>query len=108
MDTSASANARQPDRPQRLEVTLHLLTSGSPRISILSAQELLLEYRQFVVAQQTVASFCFGALEQEAAALPHSYLDQNGGAILAVADDYPVGFVAWRSLPNPALAAAWE
>lgn len=108
MDSSTRANLRPPDRPPRLEVTLHLLTPGSPHEAILAARELLLEYGQFVVAQQTVASFCYGALEQEAATLPHSYLDQNGGAILARAGDDPVGFVAWRSLPHPDLANAWE
>jgi GNAT superfamily N-acetyltransferase len=84
------------------------LTIHSPASIISSARELLLEYGHFVAAQSNVASFCFGALKEEVANLPQSYLDQNGGAILALADDRPIGFVAWRSLPAPELASAWE
>lgn len=72
------------------------------------AQELLLEYGRFVASQGNVASFCYGALEQEAAALPGSYIEQGGGAILALVEGQPAGFVAWRSLTSPALARAWE
>jgi GNAT superfamily N-acetyltransferase len=84
------------------------LTTETPATIIASARELLLEYGRFVAAQPDVSSFCFGALEQEAANLPQSYLDQRGGAIVALADNQPIGFVAWRSLPAPELATAWE
>jgi len=104
------------------------LTAHSSEAIIAAARELLLEYGQFVAAQKGVATFCYGALKQEAADLPHSYLDQSGGAILATVpvavrapiqvqvqdqvqgrtqvQERPAGFVAWRSLPNP--MNAWE
>jgi putative acetyltransferase len=84
------------------------LTTHSPASIIASARELLLEYGHFVAAQPNVASFCFGALKEEVAKLPQGYLDQGGGAILALTDEQPIGFVAWRSLPAPELATAWE
>jgi ribosomal protein S18 acetylase RimI-like enzyme len=89
-------------------IALQELTALSPAATIQSAGELLLEYGHFVAAQPGIASFCLGALEQEAAQLPESYLHQNGGALLANQDGEPLGFVAWRSLPAPELAAAWE
>jgi putative acetyltransferase len=104
----ASAEMSKPEANSSLALKLEVLTPGSPPNALASARELLLEYGRFVAAQPTVASFCYGALEQEAATLPHSYLNQSGGAILAISNDHPVGFVAWRSLPNPALASAWE
>jgi len=99
---------------------LEQLTLGSSTAAIDAARELLLDYGRFVAAQTGVASFCFGALEQEAAGLPASYLDRQGGAIVAgtpairpsgqPADQLAnwIGFVAWRSLPAPELAQAWE
>jgi len=104
----SSAEATSPQQLQRLNFVLEELKTSSSEASIASARELLLEYGKFVIAQQTVASFCYGALEQEAAALPYSYLKQKGGAILVLADDHPIGFVAWRALPDPALGHAWE
>jgi len=92
----------------RASYSLVEVTTHSPASIISSARELLLEYGHFVAAQPSVASFCFGALKEEAANLPQSYLDQDGGAILALADAHPIGFVAWRSLPAPELATAWE
>lgn len=88
--------------------SLEELTPESPGSTLASARELLLEYGHFVASQENVASFCYGTLEQEAIALPKSYIDQGGGAILAFAGNQPAGFVAWRSLANPALSHAWE
>ena len=85
---------------------------GSPESTLAAAKELLLEYGHFVALQPGVASFCHGALKQEASALPQSYIDQGGGAIMALVDSQPdsqpAGFVAWRSFANPALSHAWE
>jgi len=84
------------------------LTADSPTTIVTAARNLLLEYGQFVAAHPSVSSFCFGALEQEAARLPQSYLDQGGGAIVAFASDHAVGFVAWRSFPFLHLASSCE
>ncbi len=92
----------------RLPLQLQDLTATTPASTLAAARELLLDYGRFVASQSGVASFCFGALEQEAARLPDSYLDQNGGAMLATQNGSPVGFVAWRTLPRPELADAWE
>lgn len=54
------------------------------------------------------ARFCFGSLEEEAAALPHGYLDLGGGCLLALIGAQPSGFVAWRSAPGPLAAHSWE
>jgi putative acetyltransferase len=92
--------------------TLEELAPDSPASALAAAKELLLEYGQFVASQRNVASFCYGALEQEAVTLPRSYIDQGGGAIMALANtqpaSQPAGFVAWRSFTNPELAHAWE
>jgi GNAT superfamily N-acetyltransferase len=72
------------------------------------ARELLLEYGRFVIAQPGAARFCFGALEQEAARLPHSYLEQGGGCLMAHVRGQPAGFVAWRSVPESVARDAWE
>jgi putative acetyltransferase len=71
-------------------------------------RELLLEYGQFVLAQPGAARFCYASLEHEAARLPHSYLDQHGGCLIAYAANLPAGFVAWRALPASIAAHAWE
>jgi ribosomal protein S18 acetylase RimI-like enzyme len=84
------------------------LTASSPQADILAARELLLAYGQFVATQSGVTSFCYGALEQEAATLPESYLSQQGGCLLATLNAVPSGFVAWRTLPRAELANAWE
>lgn len=72
------------------------------------ARELLLEYGRFVIAQPGAARFCFGSLEQEATRLPHSYLEQGGGCLIAHAHGSPAGFVAWRELPDAVEPHAWE
>ena len=87
---------------------LEELTPSSPSSTLAAAKELLLEYGDFVALQPGVASFCHGTLKQEAAALPKSYMDKGGGAIIAFAASQPTGFVAWRSFTNPALSHAWE
>jgi ribosomal protein S18 acetylase RimI-like enzyme len=80
---------------------------------IAQARELLLEYGRFVIAQPGAGRFCFGSLEKEAARLPHSYLEQEGGCLIAhvkIADEtaQPAGFIAWRSLPAEVAPGAWE
>jgi GNAT superfamily N-acetyltransferase len=94
-------------------ITLEELAWDSPPETLSTAQELLLEYGQFVAAQPRVGSFCYGDLQNEVSGLPGSYLNQQGGALVArtTQSETPlnwVGFVAWRTLPVPELAAAWE
>ena len=98
---------------QSLDATMqriHLeeIVSNSSAASIAAARELLLEYGRFVVAQPGAAQFCFGSLEKEAAELPASYLNQGGGALLALSVALPVGFVAWRDVPAAVTTNAWE
>jgi ribosomal protein S18 acetylase RimI-like enzyme len=76
--------------------------------TLVEARELLLEYGRFVIAQPGAARFCFGSLEQEAARLPHSFIDQGGGCLIAHVRGGPAGFVAWRELPSSVAADAWE
>ncbi len=84
------------------------LTTAAPMETIVSARELLLEYGRFVIAQPGAARFCFGSLENEAARLPLSYIEQGGGCLLAWMNREPVGFVAWREVPAAIAADAWE
>jgi len=98
----------QPVPPTKTSYALEELTRHSHGEKLDAAKRLLLEYGQFVTAQPGVASFCLGTLEREAADLPHSYLDQGGGAIIATLSGQHIGFVAWRGLPIPELATAWE
>ena len=70
------------------------ITETAPEGLLAPARELLLEYGRFVVAQSGAARFCFGTLEQEAARLPHSYLEQDGGCLIALVRGEPAGFVA--------------
>ena len=105
-----------PNSPQLADpnILIEDLTHNSPPGSIAAAQALLLEYGRFVESQSTVAGFCYGALEEEAASLPASYLSQQGGALLASRQTPPgpqiegLGFVAWRTLPTPRLTGAYE
>lgn len=76
--------------------------------TLAKARELLLEYGRFVIAQPGAAQFCFGTLEQEAARLPHSYLEQGGGCLVAHVRGEAAGFVAWRELPDVVEERAWE
>ena len=89
-------------------VSIEELTASSSSAVLHQAHELLLEYGRFVVAQPGAARFCFGSLEQEAARLPHSYIEQNGGCLIAYVDNQPAGFVAWRTLPATVAPTAWE
>jgi ribosomal protein S18 acetylase RimI-like enzyme len=89
-------------------LTLHELTAADPPETLAQARELLLEYGRFVIAQPGAARFCFGTLEQEAAHLPHSFIDQGGGCLMAFANSQPAGFVAWRAVPEAAAHNAWE
>lgn len=79
--------------------------SGTTRTQ---AQELLLEYGRFVIAQPGASRFCFGALEKEAERIPESYAEQGGGCMMAWVDGHPAGFVAWRVLPNAPTPDLWE
>lgn len=99
MDSRSTASS-----PVTLE---ELAATTSPEI-LAQARELLLEYGRFVVAQPGAARFCFGSLEQEAARLPQSYLEQNGGCLIAHVHCEPAGFVAWRALPPAVEPDAWE
>ena len=86
MDSQETAS-----RPFYLE---EILTTSSDN-TLTQARELLLEYGRFVVAQPGAARFCFGSLEQEAAHLPFSYIEQGGGCLMAHVRGEPAGFVAW-------------
>ncbi|HEX4285743.1 MAG TPA: GNAT family N-acetyltransferase [Terracidiphilus sp.] len=82
---------------------------SSPEL-LAAARELLIEYGRFVVAQPGAARFCFGSLEKEADELPHSYLKQGGGCLLATTGATPAAFVAWRALASSPHVRpdAWE
>lgn len=97
-------------RPESKTIQMEALSQDSSTESLSAARELLLEYGRFVISQPGAARFCFGSLEKEAARLPHSYLEQGGGCLLATASNTPAGFVAWRELaPSPPIVAdAWE
>jgi GNAT superfamily N-acetyltransferase len=87
-------------------LTLEQVTATAAETTLIQARELLLEYGRFVIAQPGAARFCFGSLEQEAAHLPLSFIDQGGGCLIAHVHGEPAGFVAWRTLPTK--VAAWE
>lgn len=91
-------------------IQLEELLATSPDARLSAARELLLEYGRFVIAQPGAARFCFGELEKEAARLPLSYHEQGGGCLLALVNNEPAGFVAWRALaPSPQVVPnAWE
>lgn len=94
--------------PATKAIKLEEITAIAPESTIARARELLLEYGRFVIAQPGAARFCFGSLEKEAARLPHSYLEQGGGCLIAWVGSEPAGFVAWRVLPPGIAADAWE
>jgi ribosomal protein S18 acetylase RimI-like enzyme len=98
----------QQTRPSTIRIVeLNQLT---PAATLAAAHELLLEYGRFVVAQPGAARFCFGSLEKEAARLPESYLEQDGGCLLASVGNEPAGFIAWRAIAASAQVAdgSWE
>lgn len=89
-------------------IEIEQITSTTPYDTIAQARELLLEYGRFVKAQPGAAQFCFGSLEKEAGRLPASYLEQDGGCLVARFDGIPRGFVAWRATPHAIAPHAWE
>jgi len=89
-------------------ITLRQIDANTSADALAQARELLLEYGRFVIAQPGAARFCFGALEHEAARLPLSYIEQDGGCLVAHAHGEPAGFVAWRALPASVEQNAWE
>jgi GNAT superfamily N-acetyltransferase len=93
------------DAPRASSVEIDELTASTPEPLLAAARELLLEYGRFVLAQPGAARFCFGALQQEAEALPESFIRQGGDSLLALAGGGPAGFVAWRALPSPSIAS---
>jgi putative acetyltransferase len=89
-------------------IAIQLIDTNASPATLAHARELLLEYGRFVIAQPGAARFCFGSLEQEAARLPQSYIEQGGGCLIAHAHGEPAGFVAWRALPAAVEPDAWE
>lgn len=89
-------------------IAIQLIDTNASPATLAHARELLLEYGRFVIAQPGAARFCFGSLEQEAARLPQSYIEQGGGCLMAHARGEPAGFVAWRALPAAVEPDAWE
>jgi putative acetyltransferase len=98
----ATANPAPP------QICIEELTAYSLADTLAEAREMLLEYGRFVIAQPGAARFCFGSLEKEAARLPLSYHEQGGGCLMARAHGHPVGFVAWRVVPETVAPDAWE
>jgi GNAT superfamily N-acetyltransferase len=90
------------------QIRLEELDADSIQATLADARELLLEYGRFVIAQPGAARFCFGTLEKEAAQLPMSYLEQDGGSLIAYVEGTPAGFVAWRALPETVATHACE
>jgi putative acetyltransferase len=113
---AASTTAPHPAPAPAARFSIEEVHGASPPATIGAARELLLEYGRFVQSQPNIATFCFGALEKEVAALPASCSPGPGGAgaLLARSLHSPslsepwIGFVAWRTLAPPALADAWE
>jgi GNAT superfamily N-acetyltransferase len=95
---------------QQSKPAFHLdeITPSAPPTTLTEARELLLEYGRFVIAQPGAAGFCFGSLEQEAARLPCSFIEQGGGCLIAYVASAPAAFIAWRELPYTVAADAWE
>jgi ribosomal protein S18 acetylase RimI-like enzyme len=89
-------------------IEIEQITSTTLDETIAQARELLLAYGRFIKAQPGAAQFCFGSLEKEAERLPASYLEQDGGCLVARVDGIPRGFIAWRAMPHGAANDAWE
>jgi GNAT superfamily N-acetyltransferase len=106
--TTPADTATKPAHPTPPTYSLEELNSASNPRLVEASRELLLEYGQFVASHPSITSFSYSALTEEAAALPLSYLNQKGGAILAQNENQALGFIAWRSLPEPELASSWE
>lgn len=95
-------------KPAPQQFQIEKLEPDAQATKLAEARELLLEYGRFVIAQPGAARFCFGSLEKEAARLPLSYHEQGGGCLIARAHGRPVGFVAWRAVPETVAPDAWE
>jgi hypothetical protein len=89
-------------------ISLEEITADTAADSLSAARELLLEYGRFVIAHPRSAGFCLGTLEQEVARLPYSYLEKQGGCMVARVDGEPAGFVGWREVPANVAADVWE
>jgi len=89
-------------------IQLEEITADTSAETLSAARELLFEYGRFVLAHPQSAGFCYGTLEQEVARLPRSYLEKQGGCLVARVDDEPAGFVGWRAIPDSVAADAWE
>lgn len=98
------------DQGQQSSRAFHLDEVGplASEETLAEARELLLEYGRFVIAQPGAARFCFGSLEQEAARLPLSFIEQGGGCLIAHVAVAPAGFIAWREIPATVAPDAWE
>ncbi|HEY1985062.1 MAG TPA: GNAT family N-acetyltransferase [Terracidiphilus sp.] len=92
----------------KLQLRIDELSINDPAPLLAEARDLLLEYGRFVISQPAAARFCFGTLENEAARLPLSYIEQGGGSLIARVGDSLAGFVAWRTVPVKVAADAWE
>ncbi|KAA6456939.1 GNAT family N-acetyltransferase [Acidobacteria bacterium AB60] len=93
---------------QKHTVELVELTEASPAQLLEDGRELLLEYGRFVISHPDAEQFCFGTLEKEAARLPMSYREQDGGALVGLMNGRLVGFVAWRRTPGELGQSSWE
>jgi ribosomal protein S18 acetylase RimI-like enzyme len=89
-------------------ITLQSIAADASEATLAQARELLLEYGRFVIAQPGVTRFCFSSLEQEAAHLPFSFIEQGGGCLITHIQSEPAGFVAWRALSPAVEPDAWE
>jgi GNAT superfamily N-acetyltransferase len=98
------------DAGQHSSGAIHLDEVGpfASEVTLAEGRALLLEYGRFVIAQPGAARFCFGTLEQEAAQLPLSFVEQGGGCLIAHVESAPAGFVAWREMPSTVVPDAWE
>jgi GNAT superfamily N-acetyltransferase len=89
-------------------IHLEEITADTAAETLAAARELLLEYGQFVIAHPGSAGFCYGTLEQEVERLPLSYLEKQGGCLVARVEGEPAGFVGWRAVPADVAVDAWE
>jgi GNAT superfamily N-acetyltransferase len=98
------------DAQPRAARAIHLeeITADTAAETLIAARELLLEYGRFVIAHPESAGFCYGTLEQEVARLPFSYVEKQGGCLMARVDDEPTGFIGWRAVPATVATNAWE
>jgi ribosomal protein S18 acetylase RimI-like enzyme len=79
-------------------IRIEEVPAAAPAATLAQARALLLSYGQFILSHENVAGFCFGTLEKEAAQLPLSYTERNGGCLLAHVDNAAAGFIAWREI----------